>query len=254
MCLLHHGYAYAQSDSLNIPDGKVYVEKNGSRSDSADTTVQQTHVPATNILKYKNRREFYYMHYLDSLLRKRKDLRTDTVSFDEKSGRIKRGGQREQPPSSLNNLLNSWPLKIFFWLLAIIFLVFISYKVFFKNGIFVSRKRLVGETNEEFLKELNEVSAYDNLIADAENNSEYNLATRYLFLKTLKSLSDKSFIHFSSEKTNKEYVREMEQHAYYDEFRELTRDYEYVWYGKFLIDNITYRKLKEQFDFFNKKI
>jgi hypothetical protein len=254
MCLLHHGQAYAQSDSLNVPDGKVYFEQNDSLSNSTDTTVQQTHVPPTNILKYKNRREFYYMHYLDSLLRKRKDLRTDTVSFDEKSGRIRRGHQREQQPSSLNKILNSWPLKIFFWALAIIFVVFISYKVFFKSGIFVSRKRPVGETNEEFLQELNEVSAYDNLIAGAENNGEYNLATRYLFLKTLKSLSDKGFIHFASEKTNKEYVREMEQHAYYDEFRELTRDYEYVWYGKFLIDNMKYQKLKEQFDFFNKKI
>ncbi len=63
--------------------------------------------------------------------------------------------------------------------------------------------------DEESLQELNEISAYDYLVAEAENNNEYNLATRYLFLKTLKNLSDNGFIHFTSEKTNKEYLKEM---------------------------------------------
>ncbi len=61
------------------------------------------------------------------------------------------------------------------------------------------------------------------LITEAENKDEFNLATRYLFLKTLKNLADRGFINFTAEKTNKEYLKEMRQHNYYDKFRELTR-------------------------------
>ncbi len=242
-------------DSLVLPEGVQIQQFSQPDSKTTDTSLQQKNLSDNSqIQKWKESREFSYMHYLDSLLRKQKDLRTDTVSVDEKSGSIIRTHPHQLHPSSINLILNSWPLKLFFWLLAIIFIAFISYKVFFKNGIFASRKRKIVRTNEEYLKELSEISAYDNLIAEAENNNEYNLATRYLFLKMLKSLSDNGLIHFTSEKTNKEYLREMEQHNYYDEFHELVRDYEYIWYGKFLINNSRYQKLKEQFHFFNNKL
>lgn len=241
-------------DSLALQQG-IQIQQFSQDSKITDTSLQKKDLGGnTEITKWKDHREFSYMHYLDSILRNRKDLRTDTVSVDEKSGRIKRSPARQRKPSSLNLFLNSWPLKIFFWLLAVIFIIFISYKVFFRNGIFKSRKSKAAEGGEEFLEELSEISAYDNLIADAENKNEYNLSVRYLFLKTLKNLSDKGLIHFTSEKTNKDYLREMEQYNYYREFRELTRDYEYVWYGQFLIDKPAYQKLKNQFLYLNKKI
>ncbi len=242
-------------DSLDLPEGVQIQQFSQTDSRITDTSLQKKDLnDNAEIVKWKDRREFSYMHYLDSVLRKHKDLRTDTVSVDEKSGRIKRLNRHQKKASPINLVLNSWPLKVFFWLLAIIFVVFISYKVFFKNGIFPRRNPKISRHNEETFQELSEISAYDNLIAEAENNNEYNLATRYLFLKTLKSLSDSGFIHFTSEKTNKEYLKEMQQHNYYDEFRELTRDYEYVWYGQFLIDKTAYQKLKDQFRFLNKKI
>ena len=252
----HNGYAQIH-DSLNSPEGKQtqQFQQDNSDSNTVDTTLQKKLLKDNSqILKWKQSRQFSYMHYMDSLLRKQKDLRTDTVSIDEKSGRINRIPQHIRHPSALNNILNSLPLKIFFWALALIFIAFITYKVFFKNGIFVGRKKIIVEGDEESLQELNEVSAYDTLIAEAENSEQFNLATRYLFLKTLKNLSDRSFINFTAEKTNKDYLKEMEQHNYFSEFRELTRNYEYTWYGKFVIDKEEYQKLKEAFDSFNKKI
>lgn len=249
--------SYAQLDSLNRQEGAQIqqFQQENSDTNTVDTTLQKKLLKDNSqIIKWKQSREFSYMHYLDSLLRKQKDLRTDTVSIDEKSGRINRVRQHTSRPSALNNILNSLPLKLFFWALALIFIVFISYKVFFKNGIFVSRKKIMKESDEESLQELNEVSAYDTLIAEAENSEQFNLATRYLFLKTLKNLSDRRFINFTPEKTNKEYLKEMEQHNYFGEFRKLTRNYEYAWYGKFPTDKEEYQKLKEAFDSFYKKI
>ena len=92
------------------------------------------------------------------------------------------------------------------------------------------------------------------MITEAENSKQFNLATRYLFLKTLKNLSDREYINFAAEKTNKEYLKEMERNNYFSKFRELTRNYEYIWYGQFVIENEEYQKLKENFDSFNKKM
>ena len=251
-----NGYAQTR-DSLS-KSGDLQTQQfspDDSTSNFSDTALSMQNLKdSIDILKWKKNREFSYMHYLDSLLKNQKDMRTDTVSVDEKSGRIKRKSVRVETPSAINNVLNSWPLKLIFWSLALLFIVFISYKVLFKNGIFKRKKELTAEEEEDSLKDLNELSEYDFLAHEAENKNEFNLATRYLFLKTLKNLSDKGCISFTSEKTNKEYLNEMRQHNYYEEFGKLTRDYEYVWYGKFSIDNKQYQKLKEDFSSFNKKV
>ena len=208
-----------------------------------------------SIVKWKQSREFVYMHYLDSLLRKEKNLRSDTVHIDQSNGNIKRNHPRGQH-RGLNNLLNSLPFQLFFWLLAIIFIAYIFYKVLLKNGIFTTKrnKSSISISEEEAQNELSELSQYDGLIEDAESRNDFNLATRYLFLKTLKTLSEKGFINFTAVKTNKEYLKEMEQNNYYEEFEKLTSSYEYAWYGKFLLHENYYRKLKEEFNLFNQNV
>ncbi|MEO8821339.1 MAG: hypothetical protein ABI374_10885 [Ginsengibacter sp.] len=256
--IIYSSNGYAQTnDSLNVPGGVQIQElQKANRGDTTtDTSLQKNHIKENpDFLKWKKNREFAYMHYLDSLLRKEKDLKVDTVSIDEKSGTIKRNGQRQSHPSALNTIFNSVPFQIFFWILAVIFIVFISYKVFFTGGFFSGRKKICEETDDVFLPELNEVSEYDALITQAEDENNLNLAARYLFLKTLKSLSDKEFIQFTAEKTNKEYLKEMEQNNYFKEFQELTHSYEYLWYGKFLVEKEYYQKVKEAFELFNKKV
>ena len=228
-----------EADSLKTMDGAA-LEKISLSGDS------------NKIITWKNSREFSYIHYLDSLLRNQKDIKSDTVSLDGKTGGIKKHHPRKDN-SYMNRLLNSLPFKIFFWLIALLFIGFISYNLLFKNGIFSRRKnklnpREVGDSEPELV----EISKYDSLIADAENTGNFNLATRYLFLKTLKLLSEKELIHFAADKTNHEYLREMKSKNYYDEFKSLTRSYEYVWYGKFLIDRNAYQVLKQQYQLFNK--
>ncbi|MEO6905903.1 MAG: hypothetical protein ABI148_06050 [Ginsengibacter sp.] len=220
-----------------------------------DTTSQKL-ISKNNdsILKWRQSREFAYMHYLDSLLRKEKNLKADTVSLDE-SGKITRNQHSENKASGFNKVLNSLLLKIFFWSLALLFIGIITFKIFSKTGIF-SRKenKLIASNDEDSINDLKEISKYDTLILEAENKNQYNLATRYLFLKTLKTLADKELINFTIEKTNKEYLKEMEQNKSFNQFKVLNHNYEYIWYGKFLIDQKNYLNLKEEFILFNEKV
>ena len=256
--IIYSSNGYAQTnDSLNVPDGVQIQElqKNKADLNTTDTSLQRNYVKENpDILKWKKSREFAYMHYLDSLLRIQKNLKVDTVSIDEKSGRIKRIVHRQNHPSALNQIFNSIPFQLFFWALAVVFIVFISYKIFFKNGLFSKQKKIINEADEISLPELNEISEYDSMITDAENKNNFNLAVRYLFLKTLKRLSDAGSIQFTAEKTNKEYLKEMENHNYFKEFYQLTRSYEYSWYGKFVVQQEYYQKLKEEFELFSKRV
>ncbi|HUZ61995.1 MAG TPA: hypothetical protein VMU83_24685 [Hanamia sp.] len=207
------------------------------------------------ILKWKSNREFAYIHYLDSLLRKQKDIKADTVSINENSGKIIRNHKPGNQVLALNKILNSTPLKIFFWVLAIIFIGFAGYKVFFKNRIFAfKRNKIIANDEEGLPADLDDFSKYDALISEAENKNDFNMATRYLYLKSLKSLSEREFINYSPDKTNQDYVNEMKPNNYFNEFQSLTRNYEYLWYGKFLIDEKKYQILKEKFILFNKKV
>lgn len=256
MMIHYNGHAQTKNAfQENTETEQPPLSQNNSATISADTVLtRRSQEENPDILKWKKSREFSYMHYLDSLLRSQKEMRTDTVSVDQKSGRIKRSHAATNQPSSVNTVLNSWPLKIFFWLMALVFIVLIFYKVIFKSQIFTRKKEVRSPEEEESVQELNELSEYDLLINEAENKNEFNLATRYLFLKTIKHLSEKSLISFTPEKTNKDYLNEMHKHNYFEEFAKLTRDYEYVWYGKFLIGETAYQKLKEGFAFFNQKV
>jgi len=254
-----HTNGYAQTDST--AGGSDFVEAPPVQEmdslkamDEASLERMLLKGDSDKILKWKHSREFAYIRYMDSLLRNQKDIKSDTVSLDDETGRVKRHLPRKDN-SYINRLLNSLPFKIFFWLLALIFIGVISYHVLFKNGIFSRKRNKInpGERDDSPL-ELDEISQYDGLVADAENTGNYNLATRYLFLKTLKLLSDRELIHFAPDKTNREYLLEMSLNNYYNEFKFLTRSYEYAWYGKVFVDANNYHKLKEQYQLFNKKL
>ncbi len=251
--------SFAQENNSNSDTDIVSHEQDSTNMFDdivEDTTVTKTLFDEGNdsILKWKQSREFGYMTYLDSLLRKKTDLKNDTVSIDNNTGR-KRRGRISISQNDGSTFLNSFPLRIFFWIVAVFFICFIIYKLFLTNGLFARRNaKIVDETNDESPKSLNEYSEYNLLIHEAELKNDFNLSIRYLYLQMLKKLADRELIHFSPEKTNDKYVYELLGKNYQQEFAHLTLNYEYIWYGNFSIDNIYYHQLKEEFGSFNKKV
>lgn len=204
--------------------------------------------------KWRDSRDFKYMTYLDSLLRKA-NLKADTVRINKESGQVMAKSNEKRNSSFLAKLFNFRGASLFFWVLAIVFILFIIYKVFIKSGFFLpglKRRNPFPDTAEE--DELKEVHAYDQFISDAERESQFNLATRYWYLKTLKNLKDVELIQYSPDKTNQEYVYELSDVPLRESFRELTRNYEYVWYGEFFLPEDRYRKIKVSFEAFNEEV
>ncbi|RSK47736.1 DUF4129 domain-containing protein [Hymenobacter rigui] len=72
----------------------------------------------------------------------------------------------------------------------------------------------------------------DKLLAQAETEHSYRLAVRLGYLQVLRQLSDKSLIRWQPDKTNHDYLYELPAGPLPEAFRELTRQFEYVWYGE----------------------
>lgn len=229
------------ADAVEEPGGDTAVIKNNF--DNGNDSTQ----------KWKNSPDFAYMKNLDSLLRKEVGLKADTVSIDKDTGK-KRGASNVSEISS-NNLLNSFPVKIFFWAVAVFFICFIIYKLFFAGGLFAKGTINAGDMQtEDAPLGLNEYSEYNALVKEAEQKKDFNLSTRYLYLQTLRRLGDRELIQFSADKTNYTYVKELAGKPGQQPFASLTLNYEYVWYGKFIISEDRYTQLKEEFISFNKKM
>ncbi len=225
-------------------------EYNFSNEDEKTDTVlrfNKLNIPADSIEAWKNLKAFGYAKYLDSLLKEQ-----------QKHPPKKQQKQEMQPSSSsswVDGFFASSVTKIIFWVLAAIFVLFIIYRLFFSDGVF--RKAAAKSKTELPVAEeeiITPESDFDAFIRQAISSRNYRLAVRYQYLKTLHLLAGRGFVQLAVDKTNYQYVREISNISYQNDFSKLTLNYEYVWYGEFNIDEIIYRNIENGFAGFNKKI
>lgn len=92
--------------------------------------------------------------------------------------------------------------------------------------------------SEENITEVN----FDQLINQAINEGNFRLATRFLYLKSLKILAKNNIIEWHFDKTNSDYLNEIKNSETRQLFKKVSYVYDYVWYGEFPVN-------KEQFEF-----
>lgn len=85
-------------------------------------------------------------------------------------------------------------------------------------------------------------------LAEAEASGNYRLALRLGYLQLLKQLSDQELIAWQPDKTNQAYLRELgsARPPLRPPFTELTRQFEYVWYGEFPLAAASYQHLRAE--------
>lgn len=91
-------------------------------------------------------------------------------------------------------------------------------------------------------------------IRDAIENRNYRLATRLLYLHCLKQLSDKGYIDWQINKTNTDYINEVSGKPWQSLFKNLTYNFEYIWYGEMNLPNEQFQDLRVQFQQFNNQL
>ena len=99
-----------------------------------------------------------------------------------------------------------------------------------------------------FVEENIEQVDFDKLINGSLKENNYRLATRYLYLKSLKSLANKKTIEWHFDKTNTDYLNEIKDLNTKALFKRVSYIYDYVWYGEFPIDEASFNKNKVDFN------
>lgn len=133
--------------------------------------------------------------------------------------------------------------------LAILVILFFIIKFFLKvktNPLLNSTKNksLVNISEEE---ELIKNTDLEVLIQKAIKNKNYRLAVRYLYIDVLKLLEQHKFIVWEHQKTNEDYIKEINTNLLKESFKDVTHLYDFVWYGNFEINEIEFFKVQGNF-------
>jgi Domain of unknown function (DUF4129) len=95
---------------------------------------------------------------------------------------------------------------------------------------------------------------YQREIERAIQVEDYRLATRLMFLRLLRNLSNRNLIQYRQGRTNLEYLTQLFSTSYYNDFFRLTRNYEYAWYGRFDVSREAFKTIRGDFENFDQRL
>lgn len=201
-------------DSINYKDFPILVN-----NELADTTS-----------KLKRQEDYWYVTSVD------KEKKKDFSNSSNQTGWF-------------SNFLSSSAFKFIIWI--VIIGLFITILVIYLNenniGFFTKKSKPNSiEINEEVTDNIFEMN-FESAIATAKKENNYHQATRLLFLKLLRNLSQKNIIDYSIEKTNFDYLMALSNTKFYKQFATATRNYEFVWYGEFELNTQQFELIENSF-------
>ncbi|MBW2960519.1 DUF4129 domain-containing protein [Mesonia aestuariivivens] len=140
-------------------------------------------------------------------------------------------------------LIENLPYIILFVVLCFVVYLFIklnpagTYKNNPKSGeVFLSEEEKIIYTED-----------INQLIEEALQNQQYRLAIRYSYLLVLRELKNKEIIDYQFQKTNHDYLAEIESKSLHLQFEKITKWYDFVWYGDFTISKNDYNIAAKDF-------
>lgn len=155
--------------------------------------------------------------------------------------------------SALNNKVTGGLIKYVVIAILVGLVSFLVVKIIGLDlKIFTGKSKAVEVPYTETMDNIHEIN-FNEEIEKARSAGNFRLAVRLFYLHSLKVLNDKQLISWQPEKTNQTYVNELKDPGQQQQFSQLTRNFEYIWYGEFFIDQENFKALKQDFDQFNRR-
>lgn len=126
------------------------------------------------------------------------------------------------------------------------FVIYLLLKAEVLGFLFPKRAQSVALAYENVAENIHEID-FNAAVDEAVSRRNYRLAVRLRYLQTLKYLTDAGLIQYKPDKTNRQYVYELAGSPRQDEFERLTRQFEFVWYGDFPVDEARFAAIQAQF-------
>ena len=144
---------------------------------------------------------------------------------------------------ALASFLTSTGGRILMWSLLLLVVAYAVYKLVIgeRGGIFGKRSQKGNEEETAVIEDINETN-WEKLLDSAAKEGDLRMAVRYSYMLLLQVLEQSELIQYRNDKTNYQYASELADTPYKQPFRQLSRQYEYTWYGNFPISDSSYRE------------
>ena len=235
---------YVDTTEKHIYDTSQYFFnwKDFNDNPFAGEKITRSNLIDEDVKALKQQEEFWYIPAIEKLETR---LRNDPEFRDS----LMNARNRELIDEQQNNLLYQPWFNTLLWILIIG--VFVAAVIYFlvQNKINIFSKDAAASSDESGEEDHDDIFnlSYTKLIQSAEKEKDHRLAVRLMFLQTLKLLSDTNAIQYQPDYTDLHYLQQLNQSKYYNQFFNVMRSYEYVWYGKFAISPEKYLSIKNDF-------
>jgi len=211
------------------------LKKFSTKDGQSEAGINERHLPDSTAQKLKKDEDYWY---------------ADKEAGKEK---IEKKTQKKGFGYYLSKLLSS---SIFYYIFWIVVVGAFALLVILYLRTFTTKSKRIRSVTGESVETIDNIFTvnFDELINKALNEQNYRLATRLLFLRLLRSMSEKNIIAYGIDKTNMDYMFELGNTKYSKDFMQASRTYEYVWYGNFNVEQPQFLRIKQLLDNVNQKI
>ncbi len=142
-------------------------------------------------------------------------------------------------------------IRVLLWALAIFSIGIVIYSLY-KKGVFglIGRKQQEVNISDEDLLFIQKEEDWEERIRESIDECNYNEAIRFLFLQVLRILDDTNHIELDKAKSIRDYQKEL-SNTYSNQFKVLSRYYQYAWFGGVGIDKEHFNEMHSTFRDFN---
>ncbi|MBK7409620.1 MAG: DUF4129 domain-containing protein [Saprospirales bacterium] len=160
--------------------------------------------------------------------------------------------QKEEPEAPDPKKAMGWAivLKVLAVLAVIGIIVLILFNLMGGASLFGPKNRKFGgklEINLDNIEAHLPDADMPGFIRDALSAGDYKMAVRLHYLSLIQALARKEWIEWKRDKTNGDYLQEIQARPVFDNFRELTGVFERIWYGDYHLEEVAYRQVAGRF-------
>ena len=180
------------------------------------------------------------------------------LDYQEKTGGHPGAARQEQEESKAENLIATI-IKFIIVIGAILALTLLLRNItgFSRTTLKTSPaspSTATGMELQDFAEKSPESNKLQSLIGEAVLHHDWRMATRWHYLKILRALRARGIISWKKEKTNQDYIDEVQHAGLYPDFLLLTRTFERIWYGRKNMHQEQYTEVAKKFRSLEKKI
>jgi hypothetical protein len=205
----------------------------------------------------------YYAHAAQTILPAQWQQLTSDKAFSYKKDKEVPPPPPEYQPSAFQKFFRavfeffgSGIGNLILWLLVLVLVGYIVYSVFFSNSFFLGRNRKMVKDTGPPQDEGEDIARtnWEALLQKATQNNDLRLAVRYSYMWLLQMLQQQEMIRYRNDKTNYEYSLELNDTQYKQPFKQLSRQYEYAWYGQFAMSAASFNEYMALFNNVKKQL